>query len=88
MSVSLDYEMLSDGSIEYRRAGVLVGTIKPAVRTRTFWVTMALEGMSWSSMPVRSIEAGGYLILASLIEYDADQAHKAAGEADNFCKGS
>jgi hypothetical protein len=71
----LDYRMNAEGVMEYSADGVLVATVKPTPEIMAsqgrFWVNMVLEGMPWSSMPIRSLEAAGYLILASYLEMKA-----------------
>lgn len=38
--------------------------------TYGFWVNL-IEGYSFNAMPMMSLEAAGYLILASVLEHDA-----------------
>jgi hypothetical protein len=81
MTISLDYAMTSDGTMEYRHEGVLVGSVDPRQTAHGFWVTMKLDGMPWSAMPCRSLEAAGYLILASYLEMRAVEAYDPADDA-------
>lgn len=71
MSISLDFEILSNGTMQITRPdGEVVGKVTPRP-TGGFLVQMVGFSVGWDVMPVRSLEAGQYLVLAGVLEHDA-----------------
>ena len=69
----LNTEITRDGTMVVTRDnGEQVATIECSDRYAKYWVNMA-DGYVFSAMPMNSLEAAQYLVLASVLEFDAKE---------------
>lgn len=70
MTLSLHTQLINGGMAITRDNGEQVATITLNHQGTGYWVNM-IDGYSFDAMPMRSLEAAQYLVLASVMEYDA-----------------